>query len=261
LIRLFNQEELSASPGELARHVRLDVALESASEIDVVSTQVSLQGNANLRVAGTLAEPVILGRANLIGGDLFLGGNRYVMQNGAIDFVNPLRTEPLLNVRAKTKINQYVINLNVEGPADRLNVTFTSEPPLPPLDIINLLAFGNTTEASGGGNPLTTGAMGAQSALVQGLGNAVSNRVQRFAGLSYFSVNPALGSSNQNTGARVVIQHRVTSNLVVTYSADVTSTQDQAMQLEYRFNSRWSVSGVRDQNGGFGATVSFHRIF
>ena len=260
LIRQFSEQELSGSPSELARHVHLEVALESASEIDVVSTQVSLQGNANLRVAGTLAEPVILGRANLMGGDLFLGGNRYVMQNGAIDFVNPLRTEPLLNVRAKTKINQYVINLNIEGPADRLNVTFTSEPPLSPLDIINLLAFGNTSEASGG-DPLTTGAMGAQSALVQGLGNAVSNRVQRFAGLSYFSVNPALGSSNQNTGARVVIQHRVTSNLVVTYSADVTSTQDQAMQLEYRFNSRWSVSGVRDQNGGFGATVSFHRIF
>ena len=260
LIRQFNEQELSASPGELARHVHLDVALESASEIDVVSTQVSLQGNANLRVAGTVAEPVVLGRANLIGGDLFLGGNRYVMQNGAIDFVNPLRTEPLLNVRAKTKINQYVINLNVEGPADRLNVTFTSEPPLAPLDIINLLAFGNTTEPSGG-NPLTTGAMGAQSALVQGLGNAVSNRVQRFVGLSYFSVNPALGSSNQNTGARVVVQHRVASNLVVTYSADVTSTQDQAMQLEYRINSRWSLSGVRDQNGGFGATVSYHKIF
>jgi hypothetical protein len=46
-----------------------------------------------------------------------------------------------------------------------------------------------------------------------------------------------------------------------TYSADVTSTQDQAMQLEYRCNSRWSVSGVRDQNGGFGATVSFQKIF
>jgi hypothetical protein len=131
---------------------------------------------------------------------------------------------------------------------------------LPPLDIINLLAFGNTAEASGG-NPLATGTMGAQSALVQGLGNTISNRVQRLAGLSYFSVNPALGSSDQNTGARVIAQHRVTSNLVVTYSADVTSIQDQAVQLEYKFNKRWSISGVRDQNGGFGATVSFHRIF
>jgi translocation and assembly module TamB len=260
LIRQFNDRELSASPSEFAQDVRLDLSLESASEIDVVGTQVSLHGNANLRVAGTLAEPVILGRANLVAGDLFLGGNRYVIQNGAIDFVNPLRTEPLLNVRAQTKINQYLINLNVEGPADRLNITFTSEPPLAPSDIINLLAFGNTSEVNSG-NPLTTGAMGAQSALVQGLGNAISNRVQRFAGLSYFSVNPALGSSDQNTGARVIAQHRVTSNLVVTYSADVTSTQDQAVQLEYNFNKRWSVSGVRDQNGGLGATLSFRKIF
>lgn len=260
LIRHLTEEQLSASPSELARNVRLDVALESPSEIDVVSTQVSLQGSANLRIAGTLAEPVLLGRANVIGGDLLLGGNRYVIQNGAIDFVNPLRTEPTVNIRVKTKINHYVINLNIEGSIDRMNTTFTSEPPLPPLDIINLLAFGNTTEASGG-DPLTTGAIGAQSVLAQGLGNVVSNRVQRFAGLSYFSVNPALGSSNQNNGARVVIQQRVAGNLIVTYSADVTSTEDQAMQLEYRFNSRWSVSGVRDQNGGFGGTLTYHRVF
>lgn len=260
-IRQFHaEEELSASPSEFARHVRLDLALESASEIDLVSTRVSLHGNANLRVAGSLAEPVILGRANLMSGDLFLGGNRYVMQSGAIDFVNPVRTEALVNVRAQTRINQYLINLIAEGPADRLNITFTSDPPLAPSDIISLLAFGNPGEANAS-NLLITGALGAQPALVQGLGNAVTNRVQRFAGLSYFSVNPALGSSDQNAGARVIVQHRVTSNLVVTYSADVTSTQDQAVQLEYRFNQRWSVSGIRDQNGGFGATVSFHRIF
>ena len=258
--QFFAEEEPPVSPDEFAQHVRLELSLESVPEIDVVSTRVSLQGNASLRVAGTLAEPVILGRANLMSGDLFLGGNRYVMQNGAIDFVNPVRTEPLVSVRAQTKINQYLINLNIEGPADRLNITFTSEPPLAPSDIISLLAFGNTGEANPS-NLLIDGAMGAQSALVQGLGSAVTNRVQRFAGLSYFSVNPALGGSDQNTGARVIVQHRVTSNLVVTYSGDVTSTQDQTMQLEYRFNNRWSLSGLRDQNGGFGATVSFHSIF
>jgi translocation and assembly module TamB len=85
--------------------------------------------------------------------------------------------------------------------------------------------------------------------------------VQKFAGLSYFSIDPALGGANQNAGARVVIQERVTSNLVVTYSTDVTSTQRQAIQLEYRLNNRWSVSGVRDQNGGFGGTVNYHKSF
>jgi hypothetical protein len=131
---------------------------------------------------------------------------------------------------------------------------------MPAADITNLLAFGHTSE-TGGGNPGSIGNLGAQSVLAQGLGGAVSNRVEKFAGLSYFSIDPTLGGSNQNAGARVIIQERVTSNLVVTYSTDVTSTQRQAIQLEYRFSSRWSLSGVRDQNGGFGATASFHKVF
>ena len=259
-INQFEEAEYSAPPIGFAQHVRLNVELQSASQMDVASTTVSLRGNANLRIVGTAAEPVILGRAHLNGGDLFLGGNRYILQSGAIDFVNPLRTEPVVNAQIKTKIEQYDISMNIQGSIESLKTTYTSDPPLPPVDIINLLAFGQTTEGAGG-NSATPGNLGAQSALVQGLGSAVSSRVQKFAGLSYFSIDPALGGSNQNAGARVVIQERVTSNLVVTYSTDVTSTQRQAIQLEYRFNPRWSVSGVRDQNGGFGATVNYHKSF
>lgn len=252
--------ETESSPsGGFMQHVRLNINLQSASQMDVASSKVSLSGSASLRIVGTAEEPVILGRASLNGGDLFLGGNRYVLQNGAIDFVNPLRTEPVINVQVKTTIDQYDITLNLQGPIERMTTTYSSEPPLPAADITNLLAFGHTSEAAGG-NTGSLGNLGAQGVLTQGL-STVSNRVEKFAGLSYFSIDPTLGGSDQNAGARVVIQERVTSNLVVTYSTDVTSTQRQAIQLEYKFNPRWSVSGVRDQNGGFGTTVNFHKVF
>lgn len=260
LLNQFSEQDYSSSPSRLAQHVRLDVTIESAPQVDVVSTRMSFRGNAHLQLLGTAAEPIVQGRANLNGGDLFIGGNRYVMQDGSIDFLNPLRTEPVVNVRVKTKIDQYVINLKIEGPIERLNTTYTSQPLLPAVDIINLLAFGKTTEATGD-NPLNALNLGAQSALVQGLGNALSSRVTEFVGLSYFSINPVVGGSNQEAGARVVLQHRVTSNLVVTYSSDVTSTQRQSIQLEYTFKSRWSVNAARNQNGGFGASALFHTSF
>jgi translocation and assembly module TamB len=253
--------QYSAPAVGFGRHVRINVELRSASQVDVVSTKVSLGGNANLRLTGTAAEPVILGRANLNGGDLFLGGNRYVVQNGAVDFINPVHTEAVVNARIQTRINHYDITLILQGPMERLAITYTSEPPLPPADIINLIAFGQTTSEVAAGNPGTLGNLGAQSVIAQGLSRSVSSRVEKFAGLSYFSIDPALGGSKQNAAARVVIQERVTNDLVVTYSTDVTSIQRQAIQLEYRFNPRWSVSGVRDQNGGFGATANYHTSF
>jgi hypothetical protein len=38
----------------------------------------------------------------------------------------------------------------------------------------------------------------------------------------------------------------------VTFSTDITSTQNQVIQLQYQATPRVSISGTRDQNGGFG---------
>jgi hypothetical protein len=74
-----------------------------------------------------------------------------------------------------------------------------------------------------------------------------------------FSIDPQLGSSQQNPGARVAIRQRVTSNIFVTFSTDVTSTDSQVVQLEYQVNRKTSFSAVRDQNGGFSFETTFRK--
>ncbi|HSM85587.1 MAG TPA: translocation/assembly module TamB domain-containing protein, partial [Candidatus Limnocylindrales bacterium] len=201
-----------------------------------------------------------LGRTTLTRGEVFLAGNRYVLQSGTLDFLNPVRTAPVVNIHARTTIDQYNITLNIDGPIERLHTEYTSDPALPPVDIINLIAFGKTTEAAGA-NPAPTGAMGAQSLIAQGISSQVSGRIAKFAGISHLSIDPALGGNGQDPGARIAVQQRVTSNLFVTFATDVTSTQRQAIEVEYQLNRRWSVSGVRDQNGGFGVDGHFHKDF
>jgi hypothetical protein len=49
----------------------------------------------------------------------------------------------------------------------------------------------------------------------------------------------------------VAIQQRVTGNLPVKFAADIRPMQT-GNQIEYKFNPKWSVSGTRNQNGGFG---------
>jgi translocation and assembly module TamB len=250
----------SAPSQGFAQTVKLNVAVQSTSQVDLSSSQVSLRGNANLRVGGTAAEPVILGRTTLTGGEVFIAGNRYVLQNGTIDFVNPVRTEPLVNLQATTVINQYNINIQIRGPVERLQTTFLSDPALPPADIINLIGRGQTLEQQAA-TPSQSLTSGAQSLIAQQVGSQLSSRVAKFAGLSHVSIDPALGGDNVNPGARIAIQQRVTSNLYVTFASDVTSTQRQAVELEYQLNRKWSVSGLRDQNGGYGADAHYHKDF
>ncbi|MGH9358766.1 MAG: translocation/assembly module TamB domain-containing protein, partial [Terriglobia bacterium] len=136
---------LPSSQGFMS-NLRLNIAVSSARELSVQSNMLSIQGATNLNIRGTAAEPVVLGRATLAGGEVDFLNHRYQIQRGSIAFVNPARTEPIVNLRVTTTVDQYDLRVNLEGPVDHLRTSYTSDPPLPPVDVINLLVRGQTTE-------------------------------------------------------------------------------------------------------------------
>jgi len=251
----------AAPPTSFGNDVHLNVAVQTPSGLDLVGRTLSLQGGANLRVQGTVSHPVILGRTDITGGDLIFLSNRYEIQGGTVAFANPTQTEANVNISASTAINEYNINLRLEGPIDRLRTNYTSDPSLPPADIISLIAFGKTTQSATTSNPSLGGAIGAESVLASGITSQIAGRVQKFAGISQLSIDPVIGATENNQGARIAIQQRVNSNLFVMFSTDVTSTMNQVIQVRYQLSPRWAVAGDRDQNGGFGFNVRLHKEF
>jgi translocation and assembly module TamB len=240
------------TPG-LAQNIQLNLGVNSENNINLVSRTLSVNGSANLRVRGTAAEPVILGRVNLSGGDIILNGDRFVLNGGTIEFVNPSETQPVVNLALNTTIQQYDISMRFNGPIDQLRTNYSSDPSLPAADIINLLAFGSTTEA-GAANPSTPANQAAESLVASQVSSQVTSRVSKVAGISQLSINPVLagGTSQGPPGANITIQQRVTGNLFVTFSSNVASTENQTIQGQYQLSPRVAVSATRDQNGGFG---------
>jgi translocation and assembly module TamB len=265
LIDFANQFGGVASPpatDSFADNLKLNIAVRSTSELSAVSPTVSIQGDANLRVIGTAADPVIVGRVNLAGGDVIVLGNRYTVGGGAIAFVNTVQTEPVMNVQVNTTVQQYNIAMRFRGPLDRLQTNYTSDPALPQADIIHLIAFGNTEEAANAA-PATSSTVGAESLIASQVSGQVTGRIQKALGISQLSLDPQLGanSADQHQGARVTVRQRVTGKMFVTFSTDVTSTENTAVQLQYQMNRKWSVSGVRDQNGGFSVDGRYRKDF
>ncbi len=237
------------TPG-FSQNLQLDVALQSASNVSLSSRTLSLDGAANLRIRGTTAQPVILGRVNLTGGDLIFNGNRYVVESGTVDFANPAETQANVNLTVSTTIQQYNIHLQFQGPVDRLHTAYMSDPSLPPSDIINLLAFGKTTEASAA-NP-APGNLGAEAAVASQVSGQITSRAERVAGISSLSVDPLLGCNQQATGACITVQQHVTGQVYVTFQTDVNAVQQETIEVQYQATPRVTFSGTRDQNGGFG---------
>jgi translocation and assembly module TamB len=249
-----------APTGGFTSNLKLNVGVQSTAGINLVSRTMSLDGAANLRLTGTADQPAVLGRVVLTGGDLIFMGNRYVLQGGTIDFINPSRTEPVVNVSVNTSVDQYNIQVHFWGPAEHLHTSYSSDPSLPPSDIINLIAFGKTSEASAA-NPTPPGNLGAESLIASQVSSQITGRVSKIAGISQLSIDPVLGGSGQTPGARIAIQQRVTSKIYVDFASDVTSTQHQAIQVEYHVSPKLSFSGSRNQNGGFGFQTSIHKAW
>jgi translocation and assembly module TamB len=240
---------LPPTPG-ISQNIQLNLGVSSENNINLVSRTLSINGSANLRVRGTAAQPVILGRVNLSGGDIILNGDRFVLNGGTIEFVNPSQTEPVVNLSLNTTIQQYNISMRFNGPIDQLRTNYASDPSLPAADIINLLAFGTTTEASAATS--TPANQAAESLVASQVSSQVTSRVSKVAGISQLSINPVLagGTSQGPPGANITIQQRVTGNLFVTFSSNVASTQNQTIQGQYQLSPRVALSVTRDQSGG-----------
>lgn len=234
-----------------AQDVALNLALRSTSNMNLVSRTLSVGGSANLQIRGTAADPVILGRINLTGGDVILNGNRYVLTGGTIQFVNPSLTQPVVNLNITTTIQQYNIDLRFNGPVDQMRTQYSSNPALPQADIIHLLAFGQTTEASA--MSATPANQAAESLVANQVSSQLTSRISKAAGISQLSISPVLANSNSQgpAGADITIQQRVTSNLFITFSTNVQTTQGQTIQGQYQVSPRVALSATRDPNGGF----------
>ena len=243
---------VEAPPSQgFTQNLALNLAVHSSNNVNLVSRTLSVGGSANLQVRGTVAEPVILGRANLTGGDIILHGNRFVLTGGTIQFVNPSMTQPVVNLTVTTSIQQYNISLRFDGPVDQLRTQYSSDPSLPSADIIHLLAFGQTTEASAAN--ATPANQAAETLVANQVSSQVTSRISKAAGISQLSINPVLAGSNAQgpAGATITVQQRVTGNLFVTFSTNVQTTQGETIQGQYQVTPRVAVSATRDPNGGF----------
>lgn len=252
----------ASNPSPFMQHIKLNVSLESARELQLASRQLSMAGSANLNIVGTAANPVILGRLALTGGTIFFMGKRYQVQSGTISFANPVQTEPVVDVYVQTTVRQYEITLNFVGPVERLRTNYTSVPPLSPADIINMLAFGKTTEeaAAAGSTPAS---VGAESVVAQGVGSQISGKLQNLTGLSQLTISPTTGGTGNQSGpgAQIGVQEQITGNLLLTFNTDVTATQNTAVQLQYNATQHLSVSVLRDQNGAYALDIRIRKSF
>jgi translocation and assembly module TamB len=255
----------TTSTSPFLRNLSFDVEGQTSpgARIEWASAHVEMEGDVRLR--GSWDHPVLLGHVHLLGGEMAFRGNTFQLTRGDINFANPFRLDPLLNVEATSNISQYQVTIDFSGAASRLALNYRSDPPLPDSDIIALLALGNTGEESalrsqGAGSQN----YGATALLSEAISSGLGGRIEHLFGISNFRVDPFLAgtTTESNAAARVTIQKQVTKDLSVTYSTNAATTnQYQLIQVEYAVKRDLSIVFLRDINGTYGFDIKFVKHF
>ncbi len=253
-----------ASSSTLLRNLNFDIEGQTTPGARIEWGGAQLEVDGNVRLRGTWDRPVLLGHIHLLGGEMAFRGNNYQLTRGDVNFANPFRLDPVLNVEATSTIGAYQVTINFSGPASRLALSYRSDPPLPDSDIIALLAIGSTGQESGLRSGTSSQNYGATALLSEAISSGLGGRIERLFGISHFRVDPFLAgtATESNAAARVTIQQQFTRNLTVTYSTNAATTnQYQLIQVEYAIRRDISVVFLRDINGTYAFEVRFVRHF
>jgi translocation and assembly module TamB len=241
-------------PNSAATRIRLDVHVTSAPQLDFQNSYAKLAGTVDLTVRGTIADPTALGRIQITDGSATFAGTNYELQRGTIYFTNPVRIDPIIDLDATARVENYDLTIGLHGTITSLKPTYRSEPPLAEADIFNLLALGRTQEEAqiyqeqqvqAGTDPTT-------SALLGGALNAtVSSRVGKLFGAGSVKIDPSFIGTLGNSTARITVSEPLSKQLTLVFATNVNQSAQQLIQVQYQLSENTQLVATRDETGVF----------
>jgi autotransporter translocation and assembly factor TamB len=255
--------------------LRFDIQITAPNTLRIENNIATMVANADLLLGGTYDRPTLFGRAEIDRGAIVFEGNRYIVTQGTVDFLNPTRIEPFFDIEAETRVRlpgqTYVVTIGLSGTPTKLAPpTLNSDPPLSTVDIIALL-FGLTDPNSLRDAELralnATGTQESEEALLRaGLARALTSPVSGQVGRVFEStlpgttvqITPNLGNETDPLApsARLIIGRRISNRAYLTFARSLGNTQrDQILILEYDQNDR--LGWVLTQNGDGTFAIDF----
>ncbi|MGK7870538.1 translocation/assembly module TamB domain-containing protein [Falsiroseomonas sp. E2-1-a20] len=125
--------------------IRLDIAISAPGQIFVRGRGVDAELGGDLRIGGTLPDPVPQGGFELQRGTLQVLARRLTFDRGRIDFAGGTLT-PRLDLAARSQAGGTSITIAVQGTPASPEITFSSSPELPQDEILARLLFDRSTD-------------------------------------------------------------------------------------------------------------------
>jgi translocation and assembly module TamB len=237
----------------------LDLRLKADDNAWMENSLGRFRGRFDLTVTGSIKAPILLGTIETISGEAYFQDRRFQILRGRINFFNPSLIEPYLDFRAETFVKDYRVTITLSGLARQLNPQFSSSPPLPPQDVLALLALGEAYRRQYRSD--TSSQLGTASLFSFTLTEAAQKRAEKLFSLDRFRVDPFLLGSSAEMTARLTVGKKISRDFYVYYSTNLTRQTEEIIRLEWDLSNEFSIVGTRNEIGRLSLDVKVRKRF
>jgi translocation and assembly module TamB len=224
--------------------------VEGRNALVVRNNLADLVGSVSLQLDGPVNDPSISGRVTATSGTLNFRNDRYDITRALIDLPGGRNPDPIINIQGESQIRGYRVIVGLNGPLSQPSAVVRSEPALPQADVVSLITTGQLSSGDTSASILSQSEVGAATSLLtDALINAPAQRAtSKLFGLTRFEISPVIGGTTGSTpAARLTLGRRISKEVTVTYSTNVTSDPNQILALEYRVSDRLSFVAQYEQ--------------
>jgi translocation and assembly module TamB len=224
--------------------------VEGRNALVVRNNLADLVGSVSLQLDGPVNDPTISGRVTATSGTLNFRNDRYDITRALVDLPPSRNADPVLNIQGESQIRGYRVIVGLTGPLSQPQAIVRSEPALPQADVVSLITTGQLSSSDTSSSILSQSGVGAATSLLtDALINAPAQKAtSKLFGLTRFEINPVIGGTTGSTpSARLTLGRRISKEVTVTYSTNVTSDPNQILALEYRVSDRLSFIAQYEQ--------------
>jgi translocation and assembly module TamB len=232
-VRELNRVDDDLPPPRRVSPWKLDLSVSGNNRLAVTGLGLTSEWGADLKIGGTVSEPRINGRAELVRGSYDFAGRRFDLERGTIRFLGESPVNPVLDIAAEARVQGLNAEIRVTGRGLRPEITFASTPTLPQDELLSRLLFGTSITNLSAPEALQ---LAAAVASLNDTGGGLDpiNAVRAATGLDRLRILPADITTGQGTaiaagkyiGRRVYVE-------VITDARGYTATR-----LEYQI-TRW----------------------
>jgi len=241
-------------------NLALDIRLRGPDNAFLDNSMGRVDCRFDLTLSGFVNSPIVLGEIDAVRGEVYFQDRTFRVLKARLSFFNPSTFEPYLDFQGETFLRDYRVTFSLTGLIpNQLKPEFSSSPPLPPEDVLALLALGESFKRTYSYD--VSSQIGTGSLLSFQLAEGAARQAERLFSLDRFRIDPfVLGATTEMT-ARLTVGKKISSNIILLYSTNLSGQREEIVRLEWEFTGSFSLVGMRDEDGRFSLDAKVRKRF